>query len=228
MTQHRLHTLIRVPLLFSLMIMLALPAFATDGSVSPSDFAIGSLFKKYARKSNATYVNLKGSVLIGRAIYGLDSLSHVVILQLNTPTQEVVKDVEETIESDKAIADDIQEVFAQGYLISAAYRLHRSPEESAYLIYRYDMDNSNIVLTYMQGNIDSKSISSIIRQKRAVRMQSSPKKNRESKHRPSDKRRLAQRYTDKEVREAMKELHSAMDEVREAIKQAKKESIQEY
>lgn len=148
-----------------LMALLALPAFASRGGVTPDDFAVGRLFKKYARGRNATLVNLKASALKGKTIFGVGNLTHVTILQLSQPTKKVVQDVEETIESDKAIADDIQEVFAQGYLISAAYRLHQEEGESVYLVYRYVFEDNNIIISYLQGDVDSKTIAKLVNRK---------------------------------------------------------------
>lgn len=165
MTRQRLHSFVRVPVLFCLMALLALPAFASPTEISPDDFAIGRLFKKYARHRKATFVNLRGEALRGKAIYGIDSLAHVTILQVSDPTKAFVQDVEETIETDKAIADDIQEVFARGYLISAAYRLHQDERESVYLVYRYVSEDNNIIVSYLQGNVSSKTIAQLVNRK---------------------------------------------------------------
>ena len=165
MKQQRLQPSIRVPLLLILMALLALPAFAAPGGVTPDDFAIGKLFKKYARERKATLVNLKASALKDKTIYGIGNLTHVTILRLSRPTKEIVRDIEETIESDKALADDIQEVFAQGYLVSAAYRLHREEGEFVYLVYRYVFEDNNIIISYLQGDVDSKTIVKLVNRK---------------------------------------------------------------
>ncbi len=169
MTQRRLRSLIRVPMLVILMALLALPALAAPSGVTPDDFAIGKLFKKYARHRKVTFVNLKGNALKDKAIYGIDSLTHVAILQISEPTKEFVQDMEKTIETDKSIADDIQEVFAQGYLISAAYRLHQEEGESVYLVYRYVFDDNHIIVSYLQGNVSNKAIAKLVNRKSSDR-----------------------------------------------------------
>lgn len=181
MVHLRSHPLIRGLSALFLVLLMTSTAWATDKTVTPEDFAVGKLFKKYARHSATTFVNLSATALEGKQVYGIDSLSHVAILRIKSPTETLVRDVEETIETDKSLADDIQEAFAQGYLVSAAYRLHTDTKESVYLLYRYSVNEGHIVISYLQGRVDPKVIAGLVTQK-TVR---SPQKHRPNRTRPS-------------------------------------------
>ncbi len=133
----------------------------------PEDFSVGNLFRKYARNSKARLVNLDNKVLArkGGRLYGIDGLTRVMALTLKEPTEEMVLDVTRTIETDKQGSDDIQEVFAQGYLISAYYRLSQLQSESVYLLYRYDIERNRITLIYLQGRINNRQLLNMLHKK---------------------------------------------------------------
>lgn len=135
--------------------------------VEPEDFSVGNLFRKYARNSKTQLVNLDNKVLArkGGRLYGIDGLTRVVALTLKEPTEEMVLDVTRTIETDKRGSDDIQEVFAQGYLISAYYRLSMLQNESVYLLYRYDIERNQITLIYLQGRINNRQLLNMLHKK---------------------------------------------------------------
>lgn len=157
-------------LLCLLMLLLSIPVFATEQADDDKgkEYAVTALFKKYGRHPSTSLVRIKGEVLLkGQNQFSkVRGIKEMTTLTLKIPTQKMASDVAEAIERDKEISDDIQEVYADGYLISAYYRLGKEGNNSIYLLYRYDLVRNRIALIYMTGEIDSRQLLALLHSNR--------------------------------------------------------------
>lgn len=145
-------------------------ALASDPPTDmPTRYAVGRIFEKYALNKKATLVNLDRTALSDqrtRRSWNNGQLNRMIVLTLQSPTLGMVQDVEQAIIADKKGSADIQEVFAQGYLVSAYYKLSQADKLSTYLLYRYDETKNHIVLIYLEGEVSSAQLLRILRIKR--------------------------------------------------------------
>lgn len=158
----------KVLIISLLLLCFSLVSFAAQGPVTvPQKYATERLFKKYARNKRAVLINLEKTYLDkkGNVFLNIHRVNRVITLTLKHPSMEMVRDVEDVINNDKKNSKEIQEVYAEGYLISAYYLIGQQDKNRIYLLYRYDLERNAITLIYLEGEIDSQELLNIIMSK---------------------------------------------------------------
>lgn len=159
-------------ILVAVLLLLPTSLQAAEGDpLSPEHYRIGELFNKYAKAKHSSFVRIDSEALasLPRKPYNINGATQIITLILSQPTREIVEEVALSLEADRDESDDMQEVFANGYLISAYYRLAYNDTESAYLLYRYDLKRGRVVLIYLRGKITNQELMRIINRTYSVK-----------------------------------------------------------
>lgn len=148
---------IRYTLLFLLAVLLAFPlgAGATDAEVLQKDLKIEDVFLRYGRKKNVTMVELSNEML---ETYSMTRYKSITIK--NDP--EALRFTRQCLEADQQGARKIKEVTDDGGVISAYYQLPgKEADINRFVLFKVNKKGV-ITLVYIEGELDSDDLITIL------------------------------------------------------------------
>lgn len=128
---------------------------ATEAEVMQKDLKIQEVFQRYGRKKNVTMVELSNEML---ETYGMTHYKSITIK--NDP--DALRFTRDCLESDQKGARKIKEVTDDGGVISAYYQLPGKDEDvNRFILFKVNQKGV-ITLVYIEGDLDSDDLITIL------------------------------------------------------------------
>ncbi len=111
------------------------------------DLRIASLFEKYGKQKDVTYVELNGSILRS---YHMTAYKSLVFKNVTPYKADIVQCLRQDVASQQVMKT--QEITESGELLSAYYRLNQNEELNRYILYKVGKKHS-ATLIYIEGKL---------------------------------------------------------------------------
>lgn len=142
-------------LLLAFLLLHPFAGSATEAEVMQKDLKIQEVFQRYGRKKNVTMVELSNEML---ETYGMTHYKSITIK--NDP--DALRFTRDCLESDQKGARKIKEVTDDGGVISAYYQLPGKDEDvNRFILFKVNQKGV-ITLVYIEGDLDSDDLITIL------------------------------------------------------------------
>ena len=126
-----------------------------SATFAQKQLAINQIFEKYGKQKGSTMVVLSNDMI---KTYHLD-LYKSITLPVDKKRSE---EIQQSLETDKKQAKKIKEVISNGIIYSGYYQLPtEDKQKNCYILFKLS-DNATATLIYMEGDIDSEEIISML------------------------------------------------------------------
>ena len=136
-------------------IALFIMCMMASATFAQKQLAINQIFEKYGKQKGSTMVVLSDDMI---KTYHLD-LYKSITLPVDKKRSE---EIQQSLETDKKQAKKIKEVISNGIIYSGYYQLPTEDKQKNYYILFKLSDNATATLIYMEGDIDSVEIISML------------------------------------------------------------------
>ena len=136
-------------------IALFIMCMMASATFAQTQLAINQIFEKYGKQKGSTMVVLSDDMI---KTYHLD-LYKSITLPVDKKRSE---EIQQSLETDKKQAKKIKEVISNGIIYSGYYQLPTEDKQKNYYILFKLSDNATATLIYMEGDIDSEEIISML------------------------------------------------------------------
>lgn len=124
----------------------------TLSAYAQEDLQIASLFKKYGKQKDVTYVELNGSILRS---YRMTAYRSLVFKDVTPYKADIVQCLKQDVAGQQVTKT--QEITESGQLLSAYYQLSKKNKLNRYILYKVGKQNS-ATLIYIEGTLSEEEL----------------------------------------------------------------------